>query len=202
MHHGGSDTDRDPHSAAKGFWWAHFLWMCYSHSEFDNPKVIDRYTGDMNSNSYYRFLDKYFIHIQVAFGLMLLAIGGIPWVIWGVFVRLVLVYHSTWLVNSAAHYFGYKNFKLANDLSTNCWWVGLVAYGEGWHNNHHAFPQSARHGLRPWEIDITWMAISFLKTLGLATNIRVAVLEPESGDSDDDSDADSFFKGRMVKQAA
>jgi stearoyl-CoA desaturase (delta-9 desaturase) len=103
-----------------------------------------------------------------------MAIGGISFVVWGIFVRLVFVYHSTWFVNSAAHYFGYVNFPIKDDLSTNCWWVGIIAYGEGWHNNHHAYPKSAKHGLRPWEIDMTWMAICVLKKLGLATNIKIA----------------------------
>ena len=70
--------------------------------------------------------------------------------------------------------FGYVNVFIKDDLSTNCWWVGLVAWGEGWHNNHHAFPKSARHGLRPWEMDGTWMLISLLKALGLAKNVQVA----------------------------
>ena len=88
------------------------------------------------------------------------------------FCGLVLVYHGTWFVNSATHAFGYKNFQLGNDLSTNCWWVAILAYGEGWHNNHHAFPKSAQHGLRPMELDLTWLAIWTLKKMGLAKNIQ------------------------------
>jgi stearoyl-CoA desaturase (delta-9 desaturase) len=130
--------------------------------------------------------------------LVFLAIGGLPWVIWGIFLRLVLVYHSTWFVNSAAHAFGYTNFKLENDLSTNCWWVGLIAYGEGWHNNHHAFPKSARHGLRPTEIDITWMSIWVLKKLGLAKNVRVAKLKRVPATTS----TPQALEGEMVKQAA
>ena len=145
-----------------------------------------------------KFLDKYFVAIQWAFGRILLAVGGLPFVAWGIFLRLVLAYHSTWAVNSAAHMFGYKNFKLDNDLSTNCWWVGLLAYGEGWHNTHHAFPKSARHGLKLWEVDMTWMAIVVLKILGLATNIKVAELDPQS--ETNLATSENFYKARIVKQ--
>ncbi len=107
---------------------------------------------------------------------MLLAVGlylagGWPWVVWGICVRLVLTYHSTWFVNSASHTFGYRNFEIS-DLSSNCWWVALITYGEGWHNNHHAFPTSARHGLRPWELDPAYGFICLMKWVGLAWDVR------------------------------
>ena len=116
IHHAGSDTPEDPHSAKKGFWWAHLNWMFFTHSKFDDEQVLHDYTKDFSDDPFYKFLDKYFIAVQFAFGFILLAIGGIPWVIWGVFVRLVVTYHSTWLVNSAAHCFGYVTFPLKNDL--------------------------------------------------------------------------------------
>lgn len=193
MHHAGSDTDKDPHSAARGFWWSHLGWMLYKHPEHDNPDRIRDFTKDFYDDPFYQFLDKYFIAIQVALGLVLFAIGGISWVVWGIFLRLVLVFHQTWLVNSAAHMFGYRNFKLKGDLSTNCWWVGLLAWGEGWHNNHHAFPKSARHGLRSGEIDLTWLFICLLSKLGLATNIQYARLKPRTSD---------YFSGEMAKKEA
>jgi len=199
MHHAGSDTDKDPHSAKKGFWWAHMGWMLHRHPQFDDQDHINSFTKDLQNDKFYLFLDKYFIHVQVVFGLILFAIGGLPWVIWGVFLRVVLVYHQTWLVNSAAHTFGYKNVLLEKDLSTNCWWVGLLAFGEGWHNNHHAFAKSARHGLRPWEVDMTWWTISFMKALGLATNIQVAHLRPNRHDEYFTGDV---IKGEAVKPAA
>jgi stearoyl-CoA desaturase (delta-9 desaturase) len=99
--------------------------------------------------------------------------GGWPFVIWGVFVRLVVVYHCTWFVNSATHKFGYRSYE-TTDMSTNCWWVALVTYGEGWHNNHHAFQHSARHGLKWWEFDITWIHIYLLQKLGLARKVKLA----------------------------
>lgn len=194
MHHASSDSDQDPHNARKGFWWSHMGWMTYKHPQHDNPFRINRYAKDLLDDPFYVFLEKRFVSIQVVFGLILFAIGGLPWVIWGIFLRVVLVYHQTWLVNSAAHTFGYKNVKLKNDLSTNCWWVGLLAFGEGWHNNHHAFPKSARHGLRPWEVDMTWWTISLLQALGLATNLQVARLYPNRHDE--------YFTGEVVKGEA
>jgi len=203
IHHAGSDTDDDPHNAAKGFWWSHVFWMCYRHKTFDDPKIIAQYAKDLIDDPFYNFLDKYFILIQFIFGFTLLAIGGWSFVVWGVFARLVLAYHGTWFVNSASHMFGYKNFKLEEDLSTNCWWVGLLAYGEGWHNNHHAFPKSAKHGLLSWEIDMTWMAIYFLKILGLATNIKVAEINPKTeAEISGEVESESFFTATIVRQAA
>jgi len=106
----------------------------------------------------------------LASGLYLL--GGWAFVVWGIFARLVFTYHSTWLVNSAAHTFGYRAFQ-TKDRSTNSWWVALLSFGEGWHNNHHAFPFSARHGLRWFEIDMTWWWVRILKLTRLAYDIRV-----------------------------
>ena len=91
-------------------------------------------------------------------------------VVWGVFVRLVFVLHSTWLVNSASHMWGYRNYPTSDD-SRNNWWVALLTYGEGWHNNHHAYPRMARHGHRWWEVDATFLTIRVLRALGLAWNV-------------------------------
>jgi len=170
IHHKFSDTPEDPHDSNKGFLWSHLNWMLCK-----NPasNYVDRYTKDIASDPVYQFMQKYFIPIQVVLGLILFAIGGWSWVIWGIFVRLVLVFHVTWFVNSATHKFGYKSHE-SNDNSTNCWWVALLTFGEGWHNNHHAYQYSARHGLAWWEIDLTWMTIVFLRTLGLAKDIKLA----------------------------
>ena len=95
-----------------------------------------------------------------------------PWLVWGCFVRTVLVLHTTWLVNSATHVWGYRTHE-TRDHSTNLWWVALLTYGEGWHNNHHAFQTSARHGLRWWEVDTTYMAIRLMSFFGLAYAIKL-----------------------------
>jgi stearoyl-CoA desaturase (delta-9 desaturase) len=91
-------------------------------------------------------------------------------VVWGVFVRLVFVLHSTWLVNSASHMWGYRNYETTDD-SRNNWWVALLTYGEGWHNNHHAYPRMALHGHRWWELDLTFRTIRLMQRLGLAWDV-------------------------------
>ncbi|MBT5093397.1 MAG: acyl-CoA desaturase, partial [Halobacteriovoraceae bacterium] len=91
-------------------------------------------------------------------------------VMWGFFFRIAFMLHITWFVNSATHKFGYRNFDTSDD-SSNLWWVSLLAAGEGWHNNHHAFQKSAKHGIKWWEFDLTWMLILTLEKLGLATNV-------------------------------
>jgi fatty-acid desaturase len=103
--------------------------------------------------------------------------GGLPWLVWGGFVRSVLVLHTTWLVNSATHVWGYRTYATRDD-STNLWWVALVTFGEGWHNNHHAFPTSARQGLEWWELDLTYAVIRVLAVLGLAHSVKLPRLKP------------------------
>jgi sn-1 stearoyl-lipid 9-desaturase len=170
IHHKYSDTTTDPHDSNRGLWWSHIGWMLVQNAA---NKEIDRYTKDISEDKFYQFCEKYFIFIQVALGLILFAIGDWSWVIWGIFFRLVFVFHVTWFVNSATHKFGYQSHE-SNDNSRNCWWVALLTFGEGWHNNHHAYQFSARHGLQWWEIDLTWMTIKFLEIVGLAKNIRLA----------------------------
>ncbi|MDS3859696.1 fatty acid desaturase [Thermosynechococcaceae cyanobacterium BACA0444] len=177
-HHLHSDHDQDQHNSRRGFWWSHMGWML---SEIPAKSEIDRLTKDINQDPFYRFLDDHFIWIQVAFGLVLFAIGGWSWVIWGIFVRLVAVYHVTWFVNSATHQFGYRTFE-SDDYSTNCWWVALLAFGEGWHNNHHTYPHSARHGLQWWEFDLTWETIRLLQILGFAKKVRLVTASGEQRD--------------------
>ncbi len=169
MHHKHSDSAGDPHDSNKGFLWSHFTWMIYQ-----NPadKEIFRYVKDIEQDPFYQFCQNFMVPIQVVLGFILLSIGGWSWVIWGIFVRIAVVFHCTWLVNSATHKFGYQTYE-SNDNSRNCWWVALLTFGEGWHNNHHAFQYSARHGLRWWEIDITWMIIRSLNILGLVKNIKL-----------------------------
>ena len=102
----------------------------------------------------------------------LYAMGGMSWLVWGGFVRTIFVLHTTWLVNSATHVWGYRTHE-TRDASTNNWWVALLTYGEGWHNNHHAFQTSARHGLRWWEVDMTYVAIRVLSAVGLAHSVKL-----------------------------
>src|SRR5712692_8780005 len=171
QHHQYPDQHGDPHSARQGFWWSHVFWMFWTSSPQAWQEIRQRYAPDLLRVPFYRVLGRMYLWLALGLAVLLYAIGGWPFVFWGMFVRMVLTYHTTWLVNSASHSFGYRNF--ANpDLSTNCWWVALLAYGEGWHNNHHAFPTSARHGLKAWEFDPAYLFIRLLSAVGLAWDLR------------------------------
>ena len=171
-HHQHSDHDGDPHNANDGFWWSHMLWVLHIPTQEMWGSIRARYTPDLQKQRFYRGLERVHMLGSLVLAVVLYFMGGWPWVVWGVCVRLVSTYHITWFVNSASHTWGYKNFKI-NDLSTNCWWVALLSYGEGWHNNHHAFPTSARHGMKPWEIDFSYYFIKMLKWVGLAWEVHV-----------------------------
>jgi sn-1 stearoyl-lipid 9-desaturase len=170
LHHLHSDTDLDPHDSTQGWWWCHINWLMHT-----VPAQSERaqYTKDIANDRFYQFCHKYYVVFQIGLGVLLYLLGGWPFVVWGIFVRLFLGFHSTCFVNSACHTFGYRTHE-TGDRSTNCWWVALMTYGEGWHNNHHAFQTSARHGLQWWELDLTWLTIRLLQRLGLATKVRVA----------------------------
>ena len=171
-HHAFTDRQGDPHNAHLGMTWAHLSWLFRTNAERLEPGARARWAPDLVVDPFYRALERYNRLLQIVVGVCLLAIGGWSWVIWGLFARLVFVYHSTWLVNSAAHHSGYRTFQ-TNDLSTNNWFVAMLAFGEGWHNNHHAFPSSARHGLRWYEFDPTYWLIKILTWLRLARNVKV-----------------------------
>ncbi|SMF65191.1 stearoyl-CoA desaturase (delta-9 desaturase) [Pseudobacteriovorax antillogorgiicola] len=182
LHHAGSDTERDPHDASRGFWYAHVLWLFAVDPDIDDPTMRNRLCRDIDADPILRFLSRpsTIFGLQLALGLTLWGLWGFEAMMWGVWVRLVAVWHVTWFVNSACHKFGYKNFD-CGDLSTNCWWVALLSFGEGWHNNHHGVQSSARHGLRWWEFDITWQFIRLGEVLGLITKVKEASL-PEADD--------------------
>jgi fatty-acid desaturase len=171
QHHQYADAPGDPHSAREGFFWSHIFWMMWEPNKKDWQELTGRYAPDLRRVRFYRFLDRTYVELTLVLTVLLYLVGGWPFVVWGTCVRLVVTYHTTFFVNSASHTFGYRNFPL-NDLSTNCWWVALMSYGEGWHNNHHAFPTSARHGLRPWELDPSYGFIRLLKAVGLAWDLR------------------------------
>ena len=173
-HHAFSDTERDPHNSRRGFLWSHVEWLYRTNPARLSLQEQRRFAHDLAADSYYRSLEATAIGWQVALAIILFFFGGWSWVVWGIFVRLVVTYHVTWLVNSAAHLSGYRTFQTpGSDKSTNNWWVALLAWGEGWHNNHHAFPSSARHGLRWFEFDMTWWTIKILSFIGLAHDINI-----------------------------
>ncbi len=173
LHHAQADQHGDPHSTVKGFLWAHMDWLYKPNPNIPRTKEdYQRYCPDLWSDPFYRVLHVLHLPLQILLAVALFALGGWPFVIWGIFARLVFAYHSTWLVNSATHMFGYRTYK-TTDLSTNSWWVAAISFGEGWHNNHHAFPYSARHGMAWYEIDMTWWTIRLLKLMRLADKVRV-----------------------------
>jgi stearoyl-CoA desaturase (delta-9 desaturase) len=173
IHHQHSDKPGDPHSPRDGGWWSHMLWIIFGEGNHSNTKLMSRYAPDLYKDPFYRWLNTFHWIPLTVLGFVLLAIGGIPMVLWGIFLRVTLGLHSTWLVNSATHMWGNKRFPTRDD-SRNNWWVALVTFGEGWHNNHHAHPTSARHGLAWYEVDISWLQIRLLKALGIAKNVKVA----------------------------
>ena len=172
LHHARSDQPNDPHSPTKGFWWAHMGWIFLFNDTFDVYKNYRAYAPDLDREAVYRFLNKTHGLYQVILGVILYAWGGWPFLFWGIFLRTVFMWHATWLVNSAAHIWGYQTWA-NGDRSTNNWWVALLTFGEGWHNNHHAFLRSAAHGLKRWELDLTYLTIRGLAALGLASNIHL-----------------------------
>ena len=169
QHHKYSDTDPDPHDMNKGFWWSHIGWMFYDVPAENN---VRKYTADLRQDPYFRWLDKYFLFLQIPLGLTFYLIGGWSLVLWGIPLRLAVVYHVTWLVNSATHTWGERPYD-TDDNSRNNKWVAALTFGEGWHNNHRAYPSSAKQGLQRGQIDLTWYHIVLLKKLGLATNVRI-----------------------------
>jgi stearoyl-CoA desaturase (delta-9 desaturase) len=146
------------------------LWMVYRNPAIFNGQIYRRYAPDIARDPYYRWLDRYFLLLQVPIAIALFALGGWSFVIYGSFLRIVVLWHSTWLINSATHMWGKRRFHI-EDGSRNLWWTALLTYGEGWHNNHHAFPNVAPAGWRWWEIDVTWWAILVLEKLGLANRV-------------------------------
>ncbi|MBW4435259.1 MAG: fatty acid desaturase [Pelatocladus maniniholoensis HA4357-MV3] len=164
------DTEKDPYSSRRGFWWSHMLWLFYPRAEFFNYEIYKKFAPDLDREPFYRWLNRYFLLLQIPVAVLLYALGGWSFVVYGVFLRAVLLWHSTWLINSASHLRGYRHFQV-NDNSRNLWWAALLTYGEGWHNNHHAYPNVAKAGLKWWEVDITWWAIKTLQTLGLAKKV-------------------------------
>lgn len=170
IHHQFSDREGDPHSPIDGKWWAHMGWILTGRSMHHDTTTLSRYVPDLAKDKFHVWITKYHYVPMIVLGVILLAIGGLPFLLWGIFFRTVAGLHATWLVNSATHSWGSRRFK-TRDLSTNSWWVALMTWGEGWHNNHHAHPTSARHGLAWYEVDLNWYAIWTLKKLGLARQV-------------------------------
>ena len=178
MHHAHSDQPGDPHSPHDGPWWSHVIWTAYKRTPDEIEALHSRWIPDLKDDKGLQLLHKLFLPSHIALGLSMGTFGY--WlngwagfssmIVWGMFVRLFFVLHSTWFVNSASHMWGYRNYETTDD-SRNNWWVALITYGEGWHNNHHAYPRMARHGHKWWEIDMTFMTIKLMEKLGMAWDI-------------------------------
>jgi sn-1 stearoyl-lipid 9-desaturase len=171
IHHQHSDREGDPHTPREGTWWAHAGWILSGAGLHHDSVVLERYVPDLTRDRVHVGLSRWHWTSNIAVGVGLLAYGGIPYVLWGIFFRTTVGLHATWLVNSATHKWGSRRFETRDD-STNNWWVALLTFGEGWHNNHHAHPTSARHGLAWYEVDFNWLAIRALQSVGLAWNIK------------------------------
>jgi stearoyl-CoA desaturase (delta-9 desaturase) len=139
--------------------------------QYHDQETRERYAPDMIQDRFYVWLNKYFFVPTIVLAIALLALGGWGVMLWGISLRVTLSLHATWLVNSATHMWGRRRFETGED-SRNSWWVALLTFGEGWHNNHHAHPTSARHGLKWYEIDFNWWGIRVLQSLRLARRIK------------------------------
>ena len=185
-HHAFADEEGDPHSphvdhgsgflgAVRGLWHAHVGWIFRASGRAD----VRRYAADLVKDRGMRVINLAFfplviLGLAIPFGLGLLAtgtlVGGVTAMVWGGGVRIFLMHHATWSINSICHFFGRRRFA-SNDESTNVFWLALPSFGESWHNNHHAFPTSAAHGLRWWEVDVSALLIRAMERVGLAWNV-------------------------------
>src|SRR5215469_15117415 len=191
VHHQNSDHEGDPHTPHDGTWWAHAGWIISGRALHSETALLGRYAPDLTRDRVHVWLSKYHYLPLIVTGLMQIAlgaalaspghriIGGLGMVLWATFLRVVIGLHATWLVNSATHMWGSRRFETKDD-SRNNWWVALLTGGEGWHNNHHAHPVSARHGLKWWEIDPNFWGIWILAKLGLAKKVKVAQYDPQN----------------------
>jgi stearoyl-CoA desaturase (delta-9 desaturase) len=165
-HHALADREGDPHSPVDGLVHSHLGWL-FNYDRAD-PNV---YCRALMRDRVVVFIDRTFPLWVVLSLLIPLAIGGWTGLLWGGLVRMFFVHHITWSVNSVCHTFGRRAFATA-DRSRNQWMVGLLGMGEGWHNNHHAFPRSAVHGLDRWQLDVSAWVIGGFERLGLATDVQ------------------------------
>jgi stearoyl-CoA desaturase (delta-9 desaturase) len=166
-------------------------WLLVKMEDMGRRPLIERYARDIVRDPLYAWMERrsnwiklalgsWIAYFAVGFGIVALRGGGMrdavqfgsSLLVWGAALRTVIVWHTTWSVNSVAHVWGYRNYQTP-DVSRNNALIALVAGGEGWHNNHHADSRSARHGHTCWEIDLTWMVIRLLMLLGLARNVAL-----------------------------
>jgi len=172
IHHAFTETEKDPHSTRPGFWWAQIGWIVWGTAQDHDSATLKRYVPDLLKDKGQVLISRYYYLPIIISAAILFAIGGWTMVVWGVASRVVLGWHTTWFVNSLSHIYG-KRPHQTDDDSTNNWFVAILTFGEGWHNNHHAFPTSARHGLQWYQFDMNWITIRIFERFGWAKQVRV-----------------------------
>lgn len=189
LHHQHSDKEDDPHSPHVNLYWGHVIWTLVKNDDHDSTYHYERYCRDVLRDPYYFWCERrlHWFWLYIAQAIIFYGVGvaigwastgqllagvqmGVSLLVWGVFLRTVLVWHITWSVNSFGHVFGYRNYE-TRDSSRNNVLFALISNGDGWHNNHHAFQRCAAHGHKWWEFDVTFITIRILELLGLATNV-------------------------------
>ena len=195
-HHQFSDEDSDPHTPFRSFLWAHVGWILVNIPELSRYELFARYVKDVLRDPFYKKLEqqRYYLGIIATHVLLFFVAGmitgwlfegtieyalqiGLSFLVWGVFVRTVIVWHTTWSINSVTHIWGYQNYDTGENSRNNII-VGLLSAGEGWHNNHHADPRSARHGHLWWELDLSYWAIRVMGALKLVWKINEPRVKP------------------------
>jgi fatty-acid desaturase len=198
-HHEHADDEPDPHSPIIGFLWAHIGWVLVKNETMEHGGLYRSYAKDILRDDFYDWIEDRKMWIWLVFmswGIFFLgglaaglALGwppaeavqfGLSLWLWGVLVRTVAHCHFTWAVNSVTHLWGYRNYETADNSRNNAL-IAFFSNGEGWHNNHHADPHSARHGHKWWEIDVAWLTIRFLMAIGLATRVRMPASQALAG---------------------
>jgi stearoyl-CoA desaturase (delta-9 desaturase) len=189
VHHQHSDHQPDPHTPRVSAFWSHMGWLFIDNRDLSTASAYDRYCRDLMRDPYYLWLQRglNWVWVYVAHGVLITLIGllvgwlmygtlaatiqvGAQWLLWGVVFRTIFTWHVTWGINSASNIWGYRNYETRED-SRNNWLFALLTNGEGWHNNHHADPRSARHGHRWWEVDVTWWSLRLFERIGLVRDL-------------------------------
>jgi stearoyl-CoA desaturase (Delta-9 desaturase) len=167
-HHVHSDQPQDSHSALRhGFAWSHLGWFMARGNFRPRLELVKSFA----SFPELRFLDRFDALVPLALALALYAVGGLQMLVWGFCVSTVVLYHATFSINSLAHRIGSRRYA-TRDASRNNWWLALVTFGEGWHNNHHHYPASARQGFFWWEVDLSWWGLQLLAKAGVVRDLR------------------------------
>lgn len=180
-HHRHSDTEKDVHSPVRdGFWWSHMVWFAsntHFATHYDKIKDFAKFPE-------LRFLNRYDLMVPVLFACAIYGTGillemyvpsmgtnGPQLLVWGFFVSTVVLFHATFTINSLSHVFGSRRYE-TTDNSRNNWFLAMITMGEGWHNNHHRFPASARQGFFWWEVDLTYYGLKAMSKLGLVWDLK------------------------------